>query len=145
MIREIAGQGIRNSVPESAGQKDQPHRRRGETEHLRRIREQIDRKEQIHEEYADVFKGMGLFPGAPYKLNIDESVRPVIHGPRSVPVHLLTEYEKQIKEMITMDVVEKITHHTPWVNSIVLNSKKREDGTVKLRICLDPTDLNKAI
>ena len=34
---------------------------------------------------------------------------------------------------------------TPWINSIVPVEDKDKSGHLKLRICLDPTNLNKAI
>ena len=37
----------------------------------------ITQKEQIKELYADVFEGIGHFPGQPYHINLDQSVTPV--------------------------------------------------------------------
>ena len=34
---------------------------------------------------------------------------------------------------------------TPWINSFVLVKSKDKTGNLKLRICLDPTNLNKTI
>ena len=34
---------------------------------------------------------------------------------------------------------------TPWINSFVLVEKKDNHMQIKLRICLDPTNLNKAV
>ena len=34
---------------------------------------------------------------------------------------------------------------TPWINSFVLVKGKHPDESIKLRICLDPTNLNKAV
>ena len=36
------------------------------------------------EEYQDVFKGIGLFPGE-YHIKIDETVSPVVNPPRRIP------------------------------------------------------------
>ena len=38
-----------------------------------------------------------------------------------------------------------VTEATPWINSFVLVESKYHQGQVKLRICLDPTNLNKAV
>ena len=40
------------------------------------------------------------------------------------------------------DIFTKVTEPTDWVNALVLVEKPR---TGKLRVCLDPRDLNKAI
>ena len=37
----------------------------------------ITQKEEIKELYADVFQGIGRFPGKPYHINLDQSVTPV--------------------------------------------------------------------
>ena len=43
--------------------------------------------------------------------------------------------------MEKIDVITKVTEPTKWVNSVVVREKKN----VKVRVCLDPRDLNKAI
>ena len=47
-------------------------------------------KEYLLKEYKDVFTGIGLFPGQPYHIEVDDSIPPVQHPPRQVPVHLST-------------------------------------------------------
>ena len=42
-------------------------------------------------------------------------------------------------------VPKPVTEATPWINSFVLVESKDKAGNHKLRICLDPTNLNKAI
>ena len=43
--------------------------------------------------------------------------------------------------MEKIDVITKVTEPTEWVNSVVVTEKKNG----KVRVCLDPRDLNKAI
>ena len=45
-------------------------------------------------------------------------------------------------DAVILKPVEKVT---PWINSFVLVKGKNPDGNIKLRICLDPTNLNKAV
>ena len=47
--------------------------------------------------------------------------------------------------MITDDVITAGTEPTDWVNSIVCHVKETPDGRKKVRLCLDPKDLNKNI
>ena len=47
--------------------------------------------------------------------------------------------------MLQASVLLPVTKATPWINSFVLVKKKGNHGQVKLRICLDPTNLNKAV
>ena len=47
--------------------------------------------------------------------------------------------------MLQAGVLKTVTGTTPWINSFVLVESKDKSGNHKLRICLDPTNLNKAI
>ena len=44
-----------------------------------------------------------------------------------------------------IDIITEVTEPTDWVNSIVCNVKETSDGRKKVRLCLDPKDLNKNI
>ena len=50
--------------------------------------------------------------------------------------------EKVIKELIKREVLKPVEEPTDWISSMVAVKKP---GTNKIRICLDPKDLNKAI
>ena len=45
-------------------------------------------QEKVESTYADVFQGLGKFPGEPYKLRLKPDAVPAKHRPRKVPVHL---------------------------------------------------------
>ena len=47
--------------------------------------------------------------------------------------------------MLQASVLLPVNEATPWINSFVLIEKRDNHRQVKLRICLDPTNLNKAI
>ena len=47
--------------------------------------------------------------------------------------------------MLQAGVLKSVTEATPWINSFVLVESKDKSRNLKLRICLDPTNLNKAI
>ena len=47
--------------------------------------------------------------------------------------------------MITDDVITSMDEPTDWVNSIVCNINETPEGKKKIRLCLDPKDLNKNI
>ena len=44
-------------------------------------------QEKVESTYADVFQGLGKFPGDPYKLRLKPDAVPAKHRPRRVPVH----------------------------------------------------------
>ena len=45
-------------------------------------------KEQIGEQYPELFKGIGQFPGKPYHIHINPSITPKQTPYRPIPVHL---------------------------------------------------------
>ena len=48
--------------------------------------------------------------------------------------------------MLTVGVIKPVHEATPWINSFVLvESTDKSIGKPKLCICLDPTNLNKAV
>jgi len=90
--------------------------------------------------YADVFKGLGSMEEE-YTIQVDHTVRPVVHAPRKVPAALREDLHKELQRMESEGVIEKVEHPTAWVNSLVIVEKKGGG----LRLCLDPRDLNQAI
>ena len=95
----------------------------------------------ILEEFADVFTGIGLFPGK-CTIHIDPNTIPVVHPPRCVPLALRDRLKQERQNMEKQQIIMKVTEPTEWVNSMVAAEKPR---TGKLRVCLGPKDLNKAI
>ena len=47
--------------------------------------------------YADVFQGLGKFPGEPYKLRLKPDAVPAKHRPRKVPVHLQDAFYEEVE------------------------------------------------
>ena len=47
--------------------------------------------------------------------------------------------------MLQANVIRPVTEATPWINSFILVEGKDKLGNPKLCICLDPTNLNKAV
>ena len=96
-----------------------------------------------------------LFPkvklsGDLYKFHLKPDHKPARHAPRKVPVHLETAFKEEIKSLVKQGTLEEVKIHTDWVNSYVIVEKDTgnhhsPNHTVKkkLRICLDPRDLNK--
>ena len=102
-------------------------------------------KSTVLEEYQDCFDKIGRFPGDKYHIQLIDNPKPVVHPPRTVPVHILPFYKAELDKMIVDDIITEVTEPTDWVNSIVCNVKETSDGRKKVRLCLDPKDLNKNI
>ena len=77
-------------------------------------------QEKVETTYADVFQGLGKFPGEPYKLRLKPDAVPAKHRPRRVPVHLQDAFHEEIERLVKIDVLEKVTEPTEWVNSFVI-------------------------
>ena len=110
-----------------------------------RSHKKITSKDLIMKHYPDVFEGIGKFPGPPYTIHLDPSVQPKQTPCRPVSIHLKETFKQEIDKMLQAGVLKPVTEATPRINSFVLVESKDKAGNHKLRICLDPTNLNKAI
>ena len=54
-------------------------------------------QEKVESTYADVFQGLGKFPGDPYKLRLKPDAVPAKHRPRKVPVHLQDAFYEEVE------------------------------------------------
>ena len=104
--------------------------------------------------YADVFQGLGKFPGEPYKLRLKPDAVPAKHRPRRVPVHLQDAFHEEVERLVKIDVLGKVTEPTEWVNSFVIVEKVIDSSNAhspnhvikkSIRLCIDPKDLNEAL
>ena len=100
----------------------------------------IDSTRDLQALYPNSFDCIGNMQGE-YDIKTDPTVPPVQHGRRKVPIEYKEEIRKELVEMVWQRIITKQTEPTPWVSS--LTYPKKANG--KLRICLDPKDLNKAI
>ena len=50
-----------------------------------------------------------------------------------------------MNKMLKVVVLKSVHQAPPWINSFLLGEGKDKFGSLKLRICSDPTNLNKAI
>ena len=113
-------------------------------------------KQDILDVYADIFTGIGKFPGVPYKFQLKPNAKPTRHAPRKVPIHLQEAFHEEIRNLVALGILEETKDVTEWVNSFVIVEKKPpidasnshspgHSVNKKLRICLDPRDLNEAL
>ena len=107
----------------------------------------IRSKQDIKRLYPSVFTRIGKFPGKPYQIQLDPNVLPRQMPYRPVPVHLEEQFNSKVKAMEVTGVIKKVRQEefTPWISSYVLVETTGKDGKPKLCICLDPSNLNKAV
>lgn len=98
-------------------------------------------KESLIKKFQEVFaEEVGQLDGE-YHIKIDPTVSPVQHPPRRVPVSVREQLKSELQRLTELDILAPVTAPTPWVSSLVVVPEK--DG--RLRLCLDPKDLNQAI
>ena len=113
-------------------------------------------KQDILDVYSDIFTGIGKFPGLPYKFQLKPNAKPTANAPRKVPIHLQEVFHEEIRNLEALGILEETKDVTEWVNSFVIVEKKLpidssnshspgHSMNKKLRICLDPRDLNEAL
>ena len=54
-------------------------------------------QEKVESIYADVFQGLGKFPGEPYKLRLKPDAVPAKHRPTNVPLHLQDAFHEEVE------------------------------------------------
>ena len=96
---------------------------------------------ELLDRHPDRENASGATPGT-YSIKIDPTAKPVVHGPRRQPAALLPKIMDKLKEMEKEGHLGKTMQliATDWENSMVVSSQGE-----KIRICLDPVDLNKAV
>ena len=109
-------------------------------------------KQEILSQYSGCFEGIGHFPGDLYKFHLKPHHKPARHAPRKVPVHLEAAFKEEIESLVKQGILEEVKEHTDWVNLYVIAEKDtgnhhspNHTAQKKLRICLDPRDLNEAL
>ncbi|XP_045782686.1 uncharacterized protein K02A2.6-like [Maniola jurtina] len=95
---------------------------------------------QFHRFKCPAQGGLGCLPPV-CRLKLQDNAVPCVDPPRKVPFGLYSKLKEELDRMSEMNVIEKVTHPTEWVNSVVVTVKK----SGQLRICLDPRNLNKYI
>ena len=103
-------------------------------------------KESIvnHPKYAHLFRGIGRFKCNPMHITTKQNGVPIQKPPKKVLVAMCEQFKKELDSMEDQGIISKFDgwYISPeWLNSFVI--VKKPNGT--LRICLDPTDLNRKI
>ena len=102
-----------------------------------------DCKTHIRELFPKLFEGIGTIKDAIVKLDVDQSVTPIVQPPRKVPQAMVEPLKQEIDRMTSLGVIRKlnINEATDWCHNLVLVHKPNG----KLWVCLDPRTINKAL
>ena len=81
-------------------------------------------------EYAEVFQGIGEFPGV-CTFRVAPDATPVVCPPRRIPIALRSKLKDELDSMEKQNIICKVTEPTEWVNALVVVEKPK---TGKLKI-----------
>ena len=107
----------------------------------------IRSKQDIKRPYPSVFTGIGKFPGEPYQIRLGlPQCPPPADAVLTSPCAPRRAFPWQNQgNGIDGHHQEGQSRRTVWISSYVLVETTDKDGKPKLRICLDPSNLNKAV
>jgi hypothetical protein len=94
------------------------------------------------DKFPDVFSGkLGKLKNFEVKLDIDESIKPIVCKARPLPFHVCQEVDDIVKQGVADDVFEKATGPTTWLLNPHL--VKKSDG--RMRFVVDASPTNNAV
>ena len=99
-------------------------------------------QERILSEFRDVFddKTLGCLEGE-VALQLEQSSRPVQMPLRRFPVAVQEDLRTELARLVKLGVLAKVEAPSAWVSSLVVERKRNG----KIRLCVDPKFLNKAL
>lgn len=104
-------------------------------------REEEMSEDNLLKHFSGVFADeVGQLDGE-YHIKVDSTAESVQHLPRRVPVAFRDRLKAEIDCMVSQDVITPVTPPTTWVSFPVVVPNK----DTRLRLCLNPKDLNRAI
>ena len=96
--------------------------------------------EDLKKLYPNSFDRLGSLKGE-YNIRIDPTVKPATHARRKVPIESKEAIDKELDYLIEEEIITEQVEPTPWVSSVMFPMKPNGE----VRVCLDPSNLNKAI
>ena len=96
--------------------------------------------EDLKKLYPNSFDRLGSLKGA-YNIRVDPTVKPATHARRKVPIESKEAIDKELDYLIEEEIIMEQVQPMPWVSSVTF--PRKPNGEV--RVCLDPSNLNKAI
>ena len=90
--------------------------------------------------YPNSFDRLGSLKGG-YNIRVGPTVKPVTHARMKVPIKSKEAIHKELDYLIEEEIITEQVEPTPWVSSVTF--PRKPNGEV--RVCLNPSNLNKAI
>ena len=96
--------------------------------------------EDLKKLYPNSFDRLGSLKGE-YNIQVDPTVKPVTHARRKVPIESKEAIDKELDYLIEEEIITEQVEPTQWVSLVTFLMKPNGE----VRVCLDPSNLNKAI
>ena len=97
-------------------------------------------KDQLLSNYTDIFNGpIESVPGEIH-FELDPNIPPVQCAPRNVPVALREKVKEELDRHIRAGNITPVSEPTAWISNMVTVAKPE-----KIRLCIDPKPLNRAL
>lgn len=97
-------------------------------------------RDVIMQKYSDIFQGQGTLAGDVH-LEVDLAVPPVQMPIRRLPVALQDQVQAELAQLVQDGIIKPVTEPTPWISALLV--VRKPNG--KVRLCIDPKPLNKAL
>ncbi|XP_067930980.1 uncharacterized protein [Watersipora subatra] len=110
------------------------------TESLLCIQDGHTELKSILEQHQSVFKSTECLPGK-YSIEVDPSVKPTQCQNYKVAISMRNDLKDKLQSLTEADIAGKVDYSTPWISHAL--TRRKPNG--KLRLCIDPANLNKAI
>ena len=96
--------------------------------------------EDLKKLYPNSFDRLGSLKEE-YNIRIDPTVKPAMHARRKLPTESKEAIDRELDYLIEEEIITEQVEPTPWVSSVTFPMKPNGE----VRVCLDPSNLNKAI
>ena len=96
--------------------------------------------EDLKKLYPNSFDRLGSLKGE-YNIRVDPTVKPATHAKRKVCIESKEAIDRELDYLIEEEIITEQVKPTPWVSSVTFPMKPSGE----VRVCLDPSNLNKAI
>lgn len=110
------------------------------TDNIMSLSNEIPTQPDLVSKFGDVFSGEGKLKGKLY-LEIDKSVTPVALPVRKGPFAVKEPLKQELERLVKIGILQPVDVPTDWISSMVVI--KKSNG--KIRLCIDPKPLNKAL
>ena len=90
--------------------------------------------------YPNSFDRLGSLKGE-YNIRVDPTVKPATHARRKVPIESKDPIDRELDYLIEEEIITEQVEPTLWVSSVMFPMKPNGE----VRVCLDPSNLNKFI